>query len=80
MTCSLHTNDAGKARTLSRCLYLRAEDLFGALECAGLLGGEDVADLVKDFDATILAQDDRADAFFNRSVPSGQEPIPLQIR
>jgi hypothetical protein len=36
--------------------------------------------LVKDFDATILAQDDRADAFFNRSVPSGQEPIPLQIR
>jgi integrase len=58
LTCSLHTHEAGCARTLSRCLYLRSEELFGVLECAPMLSDDDIAALVKDFYATILRQDD----------------------
>lgn len=58
LTCSLHTHEAAVARTLSRCLYLRSEELFGVLECAPMLSDDDIAALVKDFYATILQQDD----------------------
>lgn len=58
LTCSLHTHEAGAARTLSRCLYLRSEELFGVLECAPMLSENDIAALVRDFYATILRQDD----------------------
>ncbi|UZW57554.1 hypothetical protein NUH86_18400 [Sphingobium sp. JS3065] len=58
LTCSLHTHQAGEARVLSRCLYLRSEELFAVLENASMLSDEDIAALVKDFYTTILAQDD----------------------
>ena len=31
LTCSLRTSDAGAARSLSRCLYLKSEELFGVI-------------------------------------------------
>lgn len=58
LTCSLHTHEAGFARTLSRCLYLRSEELFCVMECDPMLSDEDIAGLVKDFYAEILRQDD----------------------
>ncbi len=58
LTCSLHTHQAGEARFLSRCLYLRSEELFLAVESASTLSDEDIAALVKDFYTTILARDD----------------------
>ena len=58
LTCSLHTHQAEEARFLSRCLYLRSEELFVVIGSAPMLSKEDVAALVKDFYSTILAQDD----------------------
>ncbi|MGF7153279.1 integrase [Novosphingobium gossypii] len=59
LTCSLHTHQAGEARFLSRCLYLRSEELFLAVESASTLSDEDIAALVKDFYTTVLARDDQ---------------------
>lgn len=58
LTCSLHTHQAGEARFLSRCLYLRSEELFAVLENSTILSHEDIAALVKDFYSMTLAQDD----------------------
>jgi integrase len=58
LTCSLHTHQAEEARFLSRCLYLRSEELFAVLENAPMLSDEDIAALVKDFYSMTLAQDD----------------------
>ena len=58
LTCSLHTHQAEEARFLSRCLYLRSEELFVMIGSAPMLSKDDVAALVKDFYSTILAQDD----------------------
>ncbi|WP_443018195.1 DUF6538 domain-containing protein [Sphingobium sp. TKS] len=38
LTCSLHRHQSGEARFLSRCLYLRSEELFVVLESANLGG------------------------------------------
>ena len=57
LTCSLHTHDAGAARMLSRCLYLRSEELFGIVMSTTTLNDADVAALVKDFYETILKKD-----------------------
>ncbi len=59
LTCSLHTHDAADARMLSRCLYLRSEELFGVLRGASVLSDQDIAALVQDFYATLLAKDTR---------------------
>jgi integrase len=59
LTCSLHTTETGPARFLSRCLYLRSEELFITVESSQTLSDADIAALVKDFYGTILAQDDK---------------------
>jgi integrase len=69
LTCSLRTNDAGAARSLSRCLYLKSEELFGVVRCAPMLSEQDIAALVKDFYATILAREDESRLLSDEPVP-----------
>lgn len=58
LTCSLGTNDAAVARSLSRYLYLQSEEMFGVVRCVPLLTDQDIAALIKDFYATILSRDE----------------------
>ena len=74
LTCSLRTSDAGAARSLSRCLYLKSEELFGVIRCAPMLSEQDIAALVKDFYATILAREDET-----RLLSDGPLPETLRV-
>lgn len=58
LTCTLKTSEPSAARNLSRLMYLRSEELFAIVRCAPMLTEHDIADLVKDFYATIIARDD----------------------
>ncbi len=58
LTCSPCTHEGGAAKKLSRYLYLRSEELFDVIRDEPTLTDQDMAALVKDFYATIMARND----------------------
>jgi hypothetical protein len=69
LTCSMRTSDVAAARSLSRGLYIRSEDLFGAVRCAPLLSEQDIAAKVRHYYRTILAQDDSSRLMCDTPLP-----------
>ena len=57
LCCSLRISDLGRARSLSRGLYLRSENLFALARSSSMLTQADLARLVQDFYATVLTNE-----------------------
>jgi integrase len=69
VTCSLRTADVAQARRLSRALYVCTEELFDAVRTAPMLSERDIADMVKDFYGSILAQDEAVRLMRDEPIP-----------
>lgn len=59
LCCSLRTTDVGSASSLSRCLYLRSEELFARVKSSPMLTDTQLASMVQDFYALVLKQDNQ---------------------
>ena len=59
LCCSLRTSDVGSASSLSRCLYLRSEELFARVRLSPMLTDAQLASMVQDFYALVLKQDNQ---------------------
>ena len=70
LVCSLRTCDWVAARSLSRCLYVLAEDLFDVVRTTPVLSEQDISALVQDFYGVILAQDDTARLMRDDPIPA----------